>query len=91
MLRRKRIHQSITKNTRGKSLLEAEHSATLSFSLTKRVEDIEHISGTINKKITIVLGKLESLEDGDNKKKEHMSKLMDDFVEGNDFDDMDDM
>ena len=55
------------------------------------MEDIEHISGTINKKITIVLGKLESLEDGDNKKKEHMSKLMDDFVEGNDFDSMDDM
>ena len=68
-----------------------EHSVAQTFSLTKRVEDIEHISGTINKKITIVLGKLESLEDGDIKKKEHMSKLMDDFVEGNDFDDMDDM
>ena len=76
---------------RGKSKPSPEHSVALAFSLTKRVEDIEHISGTINKKITIVLGKLESLEDGDNKKKEHMSKLMDDFVEGNDFDDMDDM
>ena len=65
----------------------------MNFSLTKRVEDIEHISGTINKKITVVLEKLEELEDEDNKKKEHMSKLMDNFVEGNDFDgpDMDDM
>ena len=61
--------------------------------MTRRVEDIEHMSGTINKKITIVLERLEDLEEGDNKKKEHMSKLMDDFVEGNDFDgkDTDDM
>ena len=59
--------------------------------MTRRVEDIEHISGAINKKITIVLAKLESWEEGDNRKKEHMSKLMDDFVEGNDFEDMDDV
>ena len=61
--------------------------------MTRRVEDIEHISGSINRKLTIVLERLEDLEEGDNKKKEHMSKLMDNFVEGNDFDgpDMDDM
>ena len=59
--------------------------------MTKRVEDIEQISGTINKKITIVLEKLEDLEEGDKGRREHMSKLMDDFVEGNDFDSMDDM
>ena len=53
--------------------------------MTRRVEDIEHISGSINRKLTIVLERLEDLEEGDNKKKEHMSKLMDDFVEGNDF------
>ena len=59
--------------------------------MTKRVEDIEQISGTINKKITIVLEKLEDLEEGDKGRREYMSKLMDDFVEGNDFDSMDDM
>ena len=53
--------------------------------MTRRVEDIEHISGSINRKLTIVLERLEDLEEGDNKKKEHMSKLMDNFVEGNDF------
>ena len=34
----------------------------------------------------MVLHKLESIAEGENKKKVHMSKLMDDFVEGNDMD-----
>ena len=49
--------------------------------MSKRVEDIEHISGTINKKISLVLIKLEAMEEGENKKKEHMSKMMDDWME----------
>ena len=61
------------------------------FSLSKRVEDIEHISSAINKKVTVVLHKLESMQEGENKKKVHMSKLMDNFVEGNDMNDMDAM
>ena len=60
------------------------------FSLSQRVEDIEHISKSINKKVTVVLHKLESMAEGENKKKKHMSKLMDDFVEGNDMDGTDD-
>ena len=60
------------------------------FSLSQRVEDIEHISRSINKKVTVVLHKLESIAEGENKKKVHMSKLMDDFVEGNDMDGMGD-
>lgn len=54
------------------------------------MEDIEHISRSINKKVTVVLHKLESIAEGENKKKVHMSKLMDDFVEGNDMDGMGD-
>ena len=60
------------------------------YSLSQRVEDIEHISSSINSKISVVLTKLEAMEQDETKKKEHMSKLMDDFVEGNDMDDMDD-
>ena len=41
------------------------------------------MSGSINKKINLVLNRLESIEADDSKKKEHMSKLMDEFVEGN--------
>lgn len=52
------------------------------FSLASRVEAIEQISRAINKKITRVLSKLEDLEDEENKKKKHMSKLMDSFVDG---------
>ena len=56
------------------------------------MEDIEHISSSINSKISVVLTKLEAMEQGETKKKEHMSKLMDNFVEGNDMDDdMDEM
>ena len=58
--------------------------------MSQRVEDIEHISRSINKKVTVVLHKLESIAEGENKKKVHMSKLMDDFVEGNDMDGMGD-
>ena len=58
--------------------------------MSQRVEDIEHISRSINKKVTVVLHKLEYMAEGENKKKVHMSKLMDDFVEGNDMDGMDD-
>ena len=54
------------------------------------MEDIEHISRSINKKVTVVLHKLEYMAEGENKKKVHMSKLMDDFVEGNDMDGMGD-
>ena len=54
------------------------------------MEDIEHISRSINKKVTVVLHKLESIAEGENKKKVHMSKLMDDFVEGNYMDGMGD-
>ena len=54
----------------------------LYFRLTKRVENIEAISGSINKKIDIVLGRLEGMEEDTEKKKDHMSKLMDEFVEG---------
>ena len=49
--------------------------------MSKRVEDIEHISGAINKKISLVLNKLEAMEEGETKKKEHMSKMMDDWME----------
>ena len=38
----------------------------------------------------MVLHKLESIAEGENKKKVHMSKLMDNFVEGNDMDGMGD-
>ena len=38
----------------------------------------------------MVLHKLESIAEGENKKKVHMSKLMDDFVEGNDMNGMGD-
>ena len=48
--------------------------------------------------MTVVLHKLESIAEGENKKKVHMSKLMDDFMEGqsmkgggDDDDDMDAM
>ena len=58
--------------------------------MSQRVEDIEHISRSINKKVTVVLHKLEYMAEGENKKKVHMSKLMDDFVEGNDMDGMGD-
>ena len=54
--------------------------------LTRRVENIETISGSIKKKIDIVLDQLESMEEDSSKKKDHMSKLMDEFVEGKDFD-----
>ena len=61
----------------------------VSFSLSKRVEDIEHISSAINKKITIVLNKLDAVQIGENKKKKHLNKLMDGFVSvDNDMDDM---
>ena len=65
------------------------HLTRWCFSLSQRVEDIEHISRSINKKVTVVLHKLEYMAEGENKKKVHMSKLMDDFVEGNDMDGMD--
>ena len=65
------------------------HLTRWCFSLSQRVEDIEHISKSINKKVTVVLHKLEYMAEGENKKKVHMSKLMDDFVEGNDMDGMD--
>ena len=58
--------------------------------MSKRVEDIEHISGAINKKISVVLNILEDMESGENKKKERMSKAMDTFVEGHEMDDLDD-
>ena len=58
--------------------------------MSQRVEDIEHISRSINKKVTVVLHKLEYMAEGENKKKVHMSKLMDDFVEGNDMNGMGD-
>ena len=61
-----------------------------SYSLSKRVEDIEHISGAINKKITVVLNILEDMESGESKKKERMSKAMDSFVEGHELEDPDD-
>lgn len=54
--------------------------------MSQRVEDIEHISKSINKKVTVVLHKLESMAEGENKKKVHMSKLMDDFMEGQSMD-----
>ena len=54
----------------------------LYFRLTKRVENIEAISGSIKKKIDIVLSRLEDMEEDTEKKKDHMSKLMDEFVEG---------
>ena len=57
-------------------------STLFDFRLTKRVENIENISGSINKKIDIVLGRLESMEEDNSKKKDHMSKLMDEFVDG---------
>ena len=66
------------------------HLTRWCFSLSQRVEDIEHISRSINKKVTVVLHKLEYMAEGENKKKVHMSKLMDDFVEGNDMDGMGD-
>ena len=53
----------------------------LYFRLTKRVENIEAISGSIKKKIEIVLGRLEDMEEDTEKKKDHMSKLMDEFVD----------
>ena len=56
----------------------------LCFSLAQRVENIETISGAINKKVTLVLRKLELLEDDQNKKKRTLSKLMDSFVDGED-------
>ena len=57
--------------------------------MSKRVEDIEHISSAINKKITIVLNKLDAVQIGENKKKKHLNKLMDGFVSvDNDMDDM---
>ena len=58
--------------------------------MSQRVEDIEHISRSINKKVTVVLHKLEHMAEGETKKKVHMSKLMDNFVEGNDMDGMGD-
>ena len=48
------------------------------------MENIETISGAINKKVTLVLRKLELLEDDQNKKKRTLSKLMDSFVDGED-------
>ena len=70
--------------------MKMTHFTRWCFSLSQRVEDIEHISRSINKKVTVVLHKLEYMAEGENKKKVHMSKLMDDFVEGNDMDGMDD-
>ena len=54
----------------------------LYFRLTKRVENIEAISGSIKKIIDIVLGRLEDMEEDTEKKTDHMSKLMDEIVEG---------
>jgi len=76
-------------NTENKNIEEESIEYELFESLSKRVEDIEHISSAINKKITIVLNKLDAVQIGENKKKKHLNKLMDGFVSvDNDMDDM---
>ena len=84
---KKKNQQTLTlKIFKGKKKLSTVNFPPSMLRLTKRVENIETISGSIKKKIDIVLDQLESMEEDSSKKKDHMSKLMDEFVEGKEFD-----